>query len=279
MIKVISYISIVLILFFPTLAHTAPATTQQIKELLELSGTTKQISDFPDAIKQSIKHQSGGLPKPIIYLLEESVDKLILPADIIAEIEKRLQQNVQEGEAKELLKWYKSEPGKTITQAEIAASAPDAVQKVMEQTQSLQQQTSYVAFAKRLDDLLSITDMSLAIARFSSIAAYSAAMKTQSPDAPIDLTPIESILEAMESEMRTDIQNMVILLFVYAYQGIDQKSLGQYETFLKTQPAQKFHDFMKEGMVKGMEAAISKWTNDIGYILKDIPASKRHGSE
>ncbi len=280
MIKVISYISIVLVLFFSTPGHAAPASTQQIQELMELSGLTKQVYDFPGIIKHSVEQQNGGnIPKPIIYLLAESVDKSILPAEIMAGIEERLQQNIQDDEAKELLKWYKSELGKTITLAEIKSSAPDAVQKVMEQAQSLQQQTSYIAFAKRLDDLLGATDMSLSMARFSAIAAYSAAMKTQSPDAPVDLTPIESALKATESEMRTDMQNMVILIFVYTYQGIDQKSLAQYETFLKTQSAQKFYDLIIESMREGLETSILKWTNDIGYILKDIPASKRHGSE
>lgn len=280
MIKVISYILIVLVLIFSTPAHTAPASTQQIQELMELSGLTKQVYDFPGIIKHSVEQQNGeDIPKPIIYLLSESVDKSILPADIIGGIEKRLQQNIQDDEAQELLKWYKSEQGKTITQAEIKASAPDAVQKVMEQAQSLQQQTPYVAFAKRLDDLLGATDMSLSMARFSAIAAYSAAMKTQSPDAPVDLTPIESALKATESEVRANMKDMVILIFVYTYQGIDQKSLEQYETFLKTQPAQKFYDLIIESMREGLEASILKWTNDIGYILKDIPASKRHGSE
>jgi len=250
----------------------ASASDKSIDKLLDLSGLTKQVKEFPGLVKtgmEQARQQGAAIPEDLFSKMTKSVDKSILPSEILDGIRSSLKKTICEDEAKKLLKWFESDLGRKITVAEEDASTPKAYQQMMGNAQALLTDSKRVEIAKRLDKLLGATDMAMNIQKYSGLAVYSAIMTAVAPGQPLNIEAYKSQMLAMEPQMRTNIEQLVIISFIYSYKTIDDKSLNKYEVFLNNSTTVKFYNAVMESMNKGFETATSKWAIEIGSIFKD----------
>lgn len=249
----------------------ASTKVNSLDRLLRLSGLTKQVGEYPGLVKAGFiqgAQQGGSIPDTEISLILGSADRAILPSTILSEIRDSLKFSLSDEDIEILLKWYESDIGKRITAAEEEASTPEAYQQMMNSAQKLLENTKRVEMAARLDELLGATDMAMRIQEFSGLAVYSAIMTAMAPNQELNLDAFESQMAAMEPQMRENIQQLVLVSFVYSYQQIDDDSLAKYEAFLNRPVTKNFNDSTIKGLSRGFEKVVSSWASDIASILK-----------
>jgi hypothetical protein len=214
------------------------------------------------------RQQGSALPGNLHQSMLNSVDATILPSEILNEISSSLKKQINESEVKQLITWYESDLGKKITAAEEQASTPEAYQMMAQSAQTLLGNTKRVEFAKKLDKMLKVTDMTLNMQESSGIAVYSALSTAMDPSKPLQLDKLEAQLAAQRPQIRAQIEQMVIISFVYAYRNIDIEDLKKYENFLSQENSRKFNNTVVAAMNRGMEASVSKLAKEIAIRLK-----------
>ncbi|PIE43031.1 MAG: hypothetical protein CSA50_07505 [Gammaproteobacteria bacterium] len=250
----------------------ASSKQSNLDKLILLSGLPKQTNEFPELVKSSFKQgvqQGGSIPEDEMSLLLDSIDKAILPSVILNEVQLSLEKSLSNRDIETLLQWYESDIGERITKAEEKASTPQAYQDMIHSAQQLLANTKRVEVAKRLDNLLGTTDMTMEIQKFSSIAVYSAIMTTLTPDQELDLATYKAQMAKIEPQMRASIQQFVIVSFVYSYRSIDDGSLARYEQFLNRPVTKKFNSSVVAGLMSGLKKVLANWADDIAAFLKD----------
>jgi hypothetical protein len=266
----------VLIFFFVSSSSYAEVSDKSIDELLDLSGLTMQVNQFPDLIKAGVeraKYEGTPIPDDEYNLLLNSVDDSILSSEIIEGIRSSLKKSIDEKDVKNLFAWYKSELGREITQAEESATTPAAYQQMMQSARSLLANKERIAFANRLDTLLGATDMTMDIQEQSNIAIYSAIMTAMRPNIPLNLEPLKVQMDATREQMYAGIKQMVNISFVYTYQNIEKENLTKYESFLDEPSTMKFNKIIKKGLKRELKVSVSKWAETLAMLYK----SKQQG--
>ena len=112
---------LVAIFFFASSLSYADASDESINKLLDLSGLTMQVDQFPGLIKagmEQVKQQGTPIPDSEYSSMVNSADESILPSEIIEGIRVSLKKSINEKEVQKLLAWYESDLGKEITHAE-----------------------------------------------------------------------------------------------------------------------------------------------------------------
>lgn len=265
---------LLLIAFLSLFCSLSIASTKEdnLNKLFVLSGITKQISQFPGQIKlgfmQAVQ-QGASIPQNEVSLILKSVDKTIQPSVILAEMRHSLNQSLSNKEIETLLKWYESDIGKKITDAEKKASTPEAFQQMQNAAQQLLANTKRVEVATRLDTLLNTTDMAMEIQRTSSIAVYSSIMTALAPDQELNLDTYKAQMTAIEPQIRAQLHQLILMSFIYSYQNIDDNSLATYEAFLNRPITQKFNNSTIKGLNKGLTTVVSNWADELAIILKN----------
>lgn len=271
MIKFQSKLLLVAALFLSSLSY-AGVSDETINRLLDLSGLTVQINQFPSLIKAGMdqaKQQGTPLPDDEFSLLVNSANDSIIPSEIIDQIKVALKKTMNEKEANKLLAWYESDLGKHITHAEEGASTYEGYQQMMQSAQTLLENTGRVEFANRIDVLMGATDMSMEIQEHTNIAVYSAIMTAIQPDAPLNIEPFKAQMDATSEQTRASVKQMVTLSYVYSYRDIATDSLKKYEAFLNEPATIKFNKTIIESMNRGLESSISKWADALAQLFKN----------
>lgn len=248
----------------------AGISDRSASKLLDLSGLTKQVEQFPAVMKAGLQqaHQQGGsIPDAEFAVMVNSIDESFDPGQMIKSIKLPLKKELSKKEAKKLIAWYESDLGKKITQAEEQASTPKGYQEMMASAQSLLANKERVAQAKKIDELVGATDMTMEVQKNTSVAIYSAMLTAANPGKPLDLEPIKAQIDSQMAQARASVEQMVIVSFVYSYRNIAIKDLKKYEEFLARPTTKKFNNTVIEAMMKSLESSIVNWAKKLGEML------------
>ena len=198
-----------------------------------------------------------------------SIEKSLLPTEILAEIRGELKKSISESQANEMLVWYESDLGKKITLAEEKSTSAEAYKKMVQEAQSLLADSERVEIAKRFDTLLGVTDMTIEIQKYTGIAVYCAIMSVMQPELPLNIEQIRAQVSSMGAQNNATIQQMIILSFVYSYQSIDKGELRKYEVFLANDSTAKFNKIVMSSMYNGFERSILNMADALAIIYRD----------
>ncbi len=266
-----------------TLVLTLSAMTSRaddIDMLLEQSGISKQVAEFPALVKSGFMQgiqQGAPVPGEVAVAMANSLDESIKPSMILDDIHSSIEAQLSEDDIDSLLSWYESDTGKAITAAEVAASTPEAAEAIMANGKQLLADTDRVQIAQELDQLLGATDLAMDIQEHSSSAVYSALMAAVQPDQAPDLDGFKAQMSAVEPQMRADIQQLIAAQFVYTYRDIDDSTMAEYVDYLKQPATQRFNKATMAGLNSSFEKATNDWASKLADIIKS--AAEEQGAQ
>ncbi|MCJ8269439.1 MAG: DUF2059 domain-containing protein [Psychrosphaera sp.] len=240
-----------------------------VEKLLELSGGNKAIEAMPGAVKGGMMQAKQGMPEPLFDKIVASVDSSIKPDVIKKTLKAAISKSMTDKEVAELLTWYESDLGKELVKAESVNNSPEAYVQMQQQAQKLFADAPRVAIAKRYDSLIGATDAMIDMQVSSGAAIYSAMAAIAKPDTAPDLSQFKSMIAAQMAPMRSQMESIVIMSFVYAHQTTDMAKLKKYEAFLNTPTAVKFNKIALKGMLGGFEKTIVTWAGTVAKMAKE----------
>lgn len=254
-------------------ASAQPSTqTDKLEALLSASGTTKQIALFPEQTKAAFAHgvrDGGQIPEAVLQKMLDRADTHIKPDLIMREISASVGAVINNQSIAFLLEWYESDIGRRITEVEERASTASAYEQMVRQAPILLMNTQRVASAKRIDKLISATDMAMEMQEATGLSIYRAIMAALAPNKPLSLGAYKVAAKEMQPQVRENTHQFLIASMVYTYLTIDDESLRAYENFLGHPTTRRFNRAAFSGINRGTRAALDNWMADIARVFKE----------
>ncbi len=271
MARIVSVYVIFVFLLFTCSVTLAEDNTKNVKRLLDLSGITKQIGEFPSLIKTGMEEsrkQGAQIPDSLFQSMLMSVDDSTDTSIMVKGVAKELEGNLSNEEIHHLLSWYESELGKKITILEEKSSTSTAYQEMMQISNSLLADSDRVNFANNLDKLVGATDFSMKLQENTQIAVLSSVFKALNPYKPFDFEALESQMSKHRAEIRARIKKIVIVSFLYTYRSLNKEEIDKYTGFLESAAAKNFNNSALQGIGKEMNKALNQLSKSMAIILK-----------
>ncbi len=130
----------ILLLFLFSPLVQGEASDAEIDRLLDLSGLTDQVDQFPAMVKEGMKQarqQGTPISDSALRTILSRADDTIVASEILDEIRSAVKKSLGKQDIQRLLRWYESDLGREITAIETKASTPEAYNEMIRQAESL----------------------------------------------------------------------------------------------------------------------------------------------
>lgn len=261
-------------LFLLTISQaSAQVPVQKVNKILTLSGLTRQVAYFPEALKFGMAQQANKLPPTLFAAMVRTVDTHFMPSLILAGVRTELARNLTREEAVFLFDWFNSDLGRTIAMEEEFSSSPDALIEIREQADTLARDQERMAFAKRLDKILGSTDLALKVQEKTIVTAYSAIRSVLDEGQAPPAAEFRKQVSEQLTRNRQDMARFVWISTVHSYQTIALEDLDRYEIFLRAPATQKFSRLVNDNLIEGLEKAMSAWAKELALVIRQHQAT------
>lgn len=270
--KVIQGASLLIVIFIPGIVGAGEIAEDSFDKLMALSGLNKQMAEFPGVVRAGLeqaKRPGAPIADAEFGEVQRSIEDAFQPSGILSVIDMEIKNNISESEVKDLLTWYESDLGRKITKAEENASTPAAYQEMIEEAQSLLTDEKRVKLAGKIESLVNVTDMTMRLQENAGVAVFTAISTVMDPDRSVNnIEAFKAQMSAQEQQMRANIEEFVILSFVYSYKDIDMASIEKYVKFLERPNTRKFNDSVIKGMNYALNQSIGKMAESLAVVVK-----------
>lgn len=271
MVKFLSVYLVFVCLIFTSSITLADENKKNVNKLLDLSGITKQISEFPILVKSGVEQsrkQGTPIPDSLYQSMHMAIDDSIDPSIMVKGVAIELLNNLNEEEIVQLLSWYESELGRKISLLEEKSSTTEAYTEMMLMSESLLADSDHVNFAKKLDKLVGATDFSMKLQANTQIAVLSSVFKALNPHKFFDIDALKSQMSKQHKQIRANIEQLVIVSFTYTYRNLNQQEIDEYTTFLESSASDKFNKSTMDGIDNEMSKALIQLGKSMAIILQ-----------
>ena len=252
---------------------TEQSFEKSIGTLLEVAGISQQVAQFPGLFKGSVQQnaQQGMIISPAQHqAILSSIDSSVLPSSILAGLSREIEAAISQDEVEGLIAWFQSPLGKKVAKAEQSAQSNEAYQQMLKHKKSLLANTQRLAFAERLDALLSAVEMTSKIQQNMQIAVNTTVLLALAPEQPLDMDELLVELQSAGTQINPALEQMVLVSFVYSYQDLSDEELNSYEDFLNQSATKRFNRLVISAINTGLENAILKWLEASAVVLAMI---------
>lgn len=242
-----------LILVFLCLAFSAAGVSAELSKsalvsaLMQQSGTNQQIAMIPAQVKAGIRDAARhGTPMDVVIQ-----DKLVGALDtqsLNRDVKDYLADNLSREEVGQVLSWLESPLGKKVVAMEVSASRPEMMVKMFESFKREQARPGRVARIQRLDEAVlskeRTKDLMVNIQVFFGMAMVAESGTAQRASYRQTRKNVERAMAPMWSEL----QQVVTMMYLFTYQGLDDAELDQYLEFTESAVGRKFNRVLYEGL-------------------------------
>lgn len=264
MIKILKHFTATLLLcvFLPTSPSWADASAHQ--QLMDVSGFSEQIKHFPAIMKLSFSDAGGQALSPQTQqTFINAVDKAFNTNHFEQTVRSQLEKDLSREDIDLILAWYETDVAKKITAAESAASTPESMVDMQMNAAKLMGNTERMAFARRIDALVGMTESAMSMQEYIGIAMLSAMASTQVNNASMDMDTMKQMLDAQMGQQRQMLSDQIAIQLVYTYQNLNDATLSGYEHTLAKPAFKAFYQSGLSAMNRGMEIFITDWADII----------------
>lgn len=262
---------LLIIMFIPSLVWAGDIAGDSTAKLMALSGLNKQVGEFPGMVRAGMEQanrQGSPMPDAEFKEMQKSIEDSFQPSEILSTIAKEIKKNISDSEAQDLLAWYESDLGKRITKAEEDASTPAAYQEMIREAQSLLANENRVNQAKMIDNLVNATDMTMQLQENTGVAVLTAISMVMKQEQQVNIDAFKAQMSAREQQIRAQLEQYVVVTFLYCYKDIDTASIDKYINFLERSNTRKFNDSVIKGMKSALNKSVDKMAKSLAVVFK-----------
>lgn len=130
--------------------------------------------------------------------------------------------------------------------------------------QSLLQDAERVSLANKIEELVNATDMLMALQEKVQISVITAISTVMNPgNSANEIKAFKSQISAQLQQMRAQMEQIVILSYVYSYKDLALEDLEQYIRFLNNPVTMKFNDSVMQGIQDSLNQSIEKMASSL----------------
>lgn len=250
-----------------SLFHVSAQAANNIQTLMKASGMTQQLEHIPALIKAGVEQAAGeGANNAEKVQFLKGISGAFDAKQLVASVQQKISQNVNNQEASKLLKWYQSSAGKKIADEEVKALAQMGNYEQATQTiAKLKDLKDRTALATAMEKVVKSTEFTMAIQEYAAYAGVKAAMPTASQE---QLKPIMDMIKGQLQQSNSGARKALINSTVFAHRNIPLPELKKYLSFLEQPLTRKFYGSAMDGTEMGLQKGIDRWMQDISKNLK-----------
>lgn len=256
----------------------AVASNEDINELIKYSGIDRQFDGMPGIVEavlnqaqaDAVKQGKNPIPENEFFNLKQALMHAFKPAVIVKKIRKDLRKELTIDDVDDLMRWYKSDLGRKITSEEVKASSPDAYMDMMNNIESLTKDQDRINMAFDIEHQVDSVDMATTLQKKTLLGIYTALFSRNDP-ASFDVKLVQSMIDSQEKVIRSQLEQTVILSYVYSYRSISLDDQSRYVSFLKRTTSKKFMKTVNNGLMHGLD----KITDNLKIILQNMIQKKQ----
>lgn len=260
------------------IASASEVSIASLHQLLALSGIDQQVRDIPrqlrvgmeQAERRAEQQAKAANDKAVIShefrAAGQAMTSAFNPADMLRAIGKQVRHNMSEQDVRTMLAWFRSPLGRRINKAEEDASTPAADRRMFASAKKLLADKPRVRFARKLDELLHLTDTMMEFQENMAVASFVAFAGAARPGHPVAVRAFRAKVAAKFQQARPRFAQFTILHSVYTYQHINMANLRKYLAFLKAPPALRFNKCVIAGLDTSARQAMAKLTKGVGPV-------------
>lgn len=246
---------------------------EQIDEMLELSGLTKQVEQMPAAIKSGfIQQQQRGQSK----LTPENYDRLLKivtdsynASDLKQSMVDYFTAHYDHDHVSAELTILHSPLSKKMTELETRASTPEALQEIQKYVQQLKSEPpapERMALIGTLDRVAGTTDLNVEILVSASMA-YIRVFNAISPrEKRLNQDQLEEVAGRIRKELWNPIEQATTVTILYMYRSIPDTELKEYIKLYESETAGWFKQLTKAALVNALTTAAEKAGNQMAKM-------------
>lgn len=252
-------IAVVMLALLPVMALASPSQ-DDINQLILVSGVAEQLDAMPGLMQAGVAAEANNqtFSAQSAAALSNYIARYVLPSALQDGVAQALRAGLSEQEIAALLQWYRSDVGQQISAAERAADNPQAFDAVMASYRQLLADESRVAWAKKVDALLALSDRLVDQQVTLVVLTHSARMADGKQGGHVNETEFRAHINRQRAQMREAVSPMVWATLVYTYQSISDADLATYEAFLMRPETRKFYALLSQRIEQDSRAAVSR---------------------
>ena len=239
------------------------------EEVLELSGARQQIDNMPSLIEPQLE-QYKAKQKPEVYELLSKIMKESYKAETIYRVvSNNLLSNFDQNRISNILNWYHSPLAQKITQLEVRAFSPEALQEMRQFATNLESnppQEARINLIQNLDSVVGATDLNIELISTMGIQMLKVLQMTVPEDQRFKEQNWEDKFKSqMKSQLEPTMEQNSIISYLYTYRSLSDEDLGQYVNFFNTDDGQWLVKILNQGYLDAM----AKIGREMGSKLGD----------
>jgi tetratricopeptide (TPR) repeat protein len=229
-----------------------------IAEVLELSGTRKQLDQIPDLYRfmfeEGLKGELPELSSRIKRILPKIANEL--SCIIYQDSKAYLTKNYDQDRLSEVLQWWHSPLGMRICRLEVEATTVKAARKIWQQTRDMNPVSeSRLAIFKRILELSGGHDLSVQ-ADIKMVAGLSRAMNAYGlQERRLKEDQIQQLAEMAKDVFQESSEQAILHYTPRIYESISDEELLKYIEFLESSAGRWFSNLGGEVFIKALETS------------------------
>jgi len=242
------------------------------KEVLELSGTKKQISQIPQFLEGSLAGQKGKLDEQTFNTLCNIMRDAFKAETLYENLESTFIKNIDTKTLKDTKLWYQSELAKKITKLEIKASTPDSMQEMQKFAENFQKTPppqSRIALAKDLDNYSKSTEMTLNMILGITEGIMTGINASLPAKQKMKHTDLKKQIDTTQAMLKPSIESTTLVSFLFTYKDLTDKEFESYVSFHKSKVGQTFNKSLWKAMNHSFSQASNTIGKNMGQTLKN----------
>lgn len=254
-------ITLVGVIWFSPLAEAANPLPAAVDNLMNLSGITEQYGDMPEDVAAGLRLQRNFfvmLSDEDFTAMAEQVTAIFQPEEILRGIRTEIIRNLSDDEVARLLDWYGSDLGRRITDFEIQASTQESHRQMMAMKELQLTKTQRVAFARRFDELLNLSQFAVEYYKIQQEAMIIALNGLLTEEDIIDPDEYRRQVTLYEDDIREQAEELITVSIVFTYRWLSDGELEQYMQFNQQEYSRKLSRAVFKGALSAMRSMLDR---------------------
>lgn len=255
----------------PTPTPTGPATAN---EILETSGLRAQLSSLARTLGLEFVPRHNGLRPADVEAIAQVVARHLTAERLYPAVQDEFRRHVDQKDLDAMAEWFRSPLAVKITALEVAASRPDALEKLAaftEQLKTAPPPAARVDLVQRLDWVSGASHETTEMLLTVSTSFARAAMAMMPPERRATPGMLQRRADAMRGRLGRTVTGHMQTQLLYVYAPLEDTELMQYVTFVASPAGRAYGRATRLTVMKIVREAIDRTARD---IVRTVPLER-----
>ena len=256
---------VLLLLSLNSLAAGTTGTLPQATAVIRASGFHSLISQLPSHFEAGLEHGAALAGQPqqqaqLQTLARRSLENSDVPQQMAEAVSKALTAE----ELLAILRWYQSDTGRKINQAQMYAASEQGFAEMMGQANQVLTSPELLQLAELLDKQLGLVEFMVDMQEHQQLAKYSTLSGINGE--PFALPEFRQQMQQQRKHMVFNAEQLVSMSLGFALRDFSAAELQAYEHFLQQPVTQLYLKAAMHGLAQARQQMVQHWLQGLSTL-------------